>query len=105
MQTQKLRRKFLGLLSASVSGAALVLVGRPVPVDAAADDSEKGKSFSGTSKSGKFNEALEAAIQAAVKSAPGADRQAKWTLNAVSGIKGGITGQNDITVTINAVVS
>ena len=64
----------------------------------------KGKLYSGTSKKGDFKEALDLAIKAALDSAPGADRQAKWTLEKISGVNGGITATRELTVTIKATI-
>jgi len=63
------------------------------------------KTFQGTSKAGSFQKALDAAIQAALQSAPGADRLVTWTLKKVAGRRGGIAGFTDITVTIAARIS
>jgi hypothetical protein len=104
METQKPRRNFLGLLGASLSGVAFALVGRLAPAGEAIDEPKKEKPFSGTSKKGDFNEALEAAIKAALASTHVSDAQAKWTMKEVSGIKGGIAGRNELTVTIYAIV-
>ena len=104
METQKPRRKFLGLLGASLSGVVYALVGRLASAGEAIDEPKKEKQFSGTSKKGDFNEALEAAIKAAMTSAHVVDGQAKWSMKEVSGIKGGIAGRNEITVTIYAIV-
>ena len=63
------------------------------------------KTFQGTSKVGNLQKALDAAIQAALKSAPGSDRMATWTLKKVAGRHGGIAGFRDVTVTIGARIS
>jgi hypothetical protein len=64
--------------------------------------------FSGTSKKGNFQEALDHAIKEAEDklSAGGADIQINWHLLIVSGVKGGITGLHSLTVEIyaNAIV-
>ena len=62
--------------------------------------------FSGTSKNGNFQEALDSAIQAAADklSGGGADIRITWHLLFVSGVRGGIIGQNDLTVEIFATV-
>lgn len=104
MVERKPRRNFLGLLGASLSGAAVVVLGRAAPARGAIEDAKKGEAFSGTSKTGDLKEALEAAIQAALDSTKVVDAQAAWTIKEVSGIKGGIAGRNEITVTIDAVV-
>jgi hypothetical protein len=104
MKTQKPRRNFLGLLGASLSGLAFAVVGRPAAAGEPIDEPKKEKLFSGTSKKGDFSEALEAAIKAALASTTVSDAQAKWTMKEVSGVKGGIAGLNDLTVTIYATV-
>jgi hypothetical protein len=63
------------------------------------------RTFKGTSKTGNVQKALDAAIQAAQQAVPGADRIIVWTLKAVSGRQGGITGLREVTVTIRARVS
>lgn len=62
--------------------------------------------FSGTSKKGNFQEALDAAIKTAADKLGegGADIRINWHLLFVSGARGGIIGQNDLTVEIFAVV-
>lgn len=59
--------------------------------------------FSGTSNKGNFEEALERAIEAA--KAGGADVRVTWKLLVVHGVSGGIIGQNDLTVEIEATLS
>ncbi|HEX8432208.1 MAG TPA: hypothetical protein VF625_13050 [Longimicrobium sp.] len=57
--------------------------------------------FTGTSNHGDFQEALGLAIEAAVP--PGtSDWLVEWRLAEMSGSKGGIAGQNSLTVTIEA---
>jgi hypothetical protein len=73
--------------------------------DAKKADKAKKKVFQGTSKKGNFQEALELAIQAAQKAAPGADRQVLWTLKEAAGRHGGIAGLNEVTVTIESRIS
>lgn len=58
--------------------------------------------FTGTADNGDFNLALRLAINAA-KEGLGADL-VLWTLLVVSGANGGIVGQNDLTVEIEASV-
>jgi hypothetical protein len=58
--------------------------------------------FSGTSNHGNFEEALGYAIKAAADALGGADIRVNWYLLLVSGVNGGITGQNDLTVEIAA---
>jgi hypothetical protein len=63
------------------------------------------RTFKGTSKNGNVQKALDAAIQAALQSAQGADRMVQWTLKVISGRRGGIAGFNEVTVAIRARVS
>jgi hypothetical protein len=101
------RRSFLGLLGMGASGSVLLaLTGeagagarRPKPRGATR------ATYRGTSKKGNLQEALDLAVQAAQKAAPGADWQVAWTLKEVSGREGGIAGLNEVTVTIEATVS
>jgi hypothetical protein len=67
-------------------------------------DAKAGKPFTGTSRKGDFQAALDDAIAAALTAARVVDGQAKWTLKEIHGVKGGIAGRNEISVTINAVV-
>lgn len=60
------------------------------------------KKFKGTSNKGDFQEALTKAVTKALTSVPGADILVKWTMVSVNGEKGGITGKNSLTVTIDA---
>jgi flavin-binding protein dodecin len=59
------------------------------------------KKYSGTSK-GDFQEALAKALAKAENSTGGADFLIKWTFVSAKGEKGGITGKNSLTVTIEA---
>jgi len=61
--------------------------------------------YTGSSKNGNFQEALADAIKNAHKAAPGADRQIRWTLHQVSGVNGGISPLNTLTVEIEATVT
>ena len=56
--------------------------------------------FTGTADNGDINIALRLAIQAA-KEGLGADL-VLWTMLVVSGANGGVVGQNDLTVEIEA---
>jgi hypothetical protein len=56
--------------------------------------------YSGTADNGDINAALRLAIQAA-KEGLGADL-VTWTLLVVFGANGGVVGQNDLTVEIEA---
>jgi hypothetical protein len=58
--------------------------------------------FTGTADNGDINIALALAIQAA-KEGLGADLVV-WTLLVISGANGGVVGQNDLTVEIEASV-
>lgn len=74
--------------------------GDPHGTDAPAD----GHEFEGLSKSGDFQEALNAAIAAASKhfNEGAADIQFEWKIQSVSGLHGGITGEHQVRVTITA---
>ena len=63
------------------------------------------KTFKGTVKNGNLQKALDAAIQAALNSATGADRMVTWKLKAASGRHGGIAAFNEVTVAISARIS
>jgi hypothetical protein len=82
----------------------LALAGRPARAGQDDEYKTKGKPFSGTSKKGNLDEALDEAVKAALASTNVSDAQAKWTIKHVTGIKGGIAGRNEITVTIDAIV-
>jgi hypothetical protein len=60
------------------------------------------KTFKGTSKNGNVQKALDLAIQAAQKAAPGPDRMVVWTVKEISGNHGGIAALKETTVTIKA---
>ena len=64
--------------------------------------SKKLQTFTGTSKKGNLQEAINLAIKSALYSAPGADRMVTWTLKQASGRKGGIAAFNEVTVAIAA---
>ena len=95
------RRRAVGLAAA---GAAVALT-----AGGAAAQQEKykkaGNRFSGSSRKGNFEEALADAIAKARASAPGADRQVRWTLKEVSGVNGGIDPLNILTVEIEATIT
>jgi hypothetical protein len=95
------RRRAVGLAAA---GAAALAAGS---ARAQEQPRKKGgrKPFSGSSRKGNFEEALADAINKARASAPGADRQVRWTLKEVSGVNGGIDPLNILTVEIEATVS
>jgi hypothetical protein len=72
----------------------------------AQDEARKcGQRYSGSSRSGNLQEALADAIQTALAAAPGADRQVRWTLKEVSGVRGGFSPLNTLTVEIEATVT
>jgi len=102
MKSRKSRRSFLGL--AGVTAAGVALVGGPAVRgnESPKETKPKGKEFSGTSKTGNLQEALELALKAAMDAAPGADRQVRWTLCGIAGRQGGLVPANEVTVTIDA---
>ncbi|SIN70511.1 hypothetical protein SAMN05444166_0270 [Singulisphaera sp. GP187] len=101
MATGNDRRNFLNALGAGASG---VLLASAAGATNAADELGNGKVFKGTSKQGDIKEALDTAIQAAMASARGNDRQVRWTFKSLSGVNGGIIGAHEVTVTIEAVI-
>jgi hypothetical protein len=63
------------------------------------------RSFEGSSKSGKFQKALNAAMKElgkALSEGGVADASASWKLDSVTGAVGGIAGLSRLTVTIKA---
>jgi len=63
------------------------------------------RTFEGSSKSGKLQKALNAALKElndALSEGKVADASAKWTLASVTGNVGGIAGLNRLTVIIKA---
>jgi hypothetical protein len=96
------RRRAVGLAAAGAAGALAAGGAR-----AQQEQHKKGggERFSGSSRKGHFEEALVDAINKARASAPGADRQVRWTLKEVSGVNGGIDPLNILTVEIEATVS
>jgi hypothetical protein len=105
MESRRGRRSFLGLLGVGTSGSLLLALGQGAGAQSPqAGSQKKGKreTFRGTSNQGNLQEALDLAIQAAQKAAPGADRRVEWTLKEVSGREGGFAPVNEVTVTIEA---
>ena len=56
--------------------------------------------FEGTSNKGSFQQALDAAIQAALDAEPRPDHGVKWSLVQTRGVRGTLLGSNDLTVII-----
>ena len=84
----------------TAAGAAAVLAAGSARAQGQA---RKGhKLFAGGSRNGNIQEALADAITKAHAAAPGADRQVRWTLKEVSGVNGGISPLNTLTVEIEA---
>ena len=79
---------------------------RITPMAKKAVKTSKGeRTFEGTSKSGKFQKALNSALKEldeALGKGKVADASAAWKLATVSGNVGGIAGVNRLTVTIKA---
>jgi hypothetical protein len=92
------RRGFFYFLGACGTGALLLLL----PVTPTAIGARR--KFSGTSKSGSFEEALGHAIAAAERSAGHPDALVTWTLDSVSGRNGGVAGLRELKVVIQATV-
>ena len=102
MKSRNSRRAFLGLAGVGAAGVTL-LAGRAAHGGERPNDAKpKGKEFSGTSKTGNLQEALELALKTAMDAAPGADRQVSWTLKTISGRQGGLVPANEVRVTIDA---
>lgn len=85
--------------------AALALVSFQKPIERATPTpvtDGKTHTYVGTSEEGKFQEALDAALELASDAAAktGADQQFTWVLGPVTGTRGGITGKRAIAVTI-----
>ncbi|MBV8077977.1 MAG: hypothetical protein JO284_16340 [Planctomycetaceae bacterium] len=89
----------------TAAGAAVAFAAGSVQAQGGAR--KGGQRHSGSSQRGDLQEALTAAIQAALAAAPGAeaDRQVRWTLKEVSGVNGGFLAQNTVTVEIEATVT
>jgi hypothetical protein len=102
MKSRRSRRAFLGL--AGVGAAGITLLAGPAArgEESPKEAKPKGKEFSGTSKTGNLQEALELAIKTAMDAAPGADRQVRWALKGISGRQGGLVPANEVMVTIEA---
>jgi len=99
MGQQHDRRGFLRLLGLAGGAAALTITGEETHADTPK------KRFSGTSRKGDVQEALQSAIAAAERSVRHPDAMVEWTLKSVAGRSGGIAGFNEITVTIEAKVT
>ena len=97
------RRRAVTLAAA---GAAAAIGGGDARAQEARGQAEArkggGRRYTGTSKQGDLKEALDLAINKALKAAPGADRQVRWTLQEISGVRGGFVPTNEVTVTIEA---
>ena len=68
--------------------------------DRAGSAAARRRNFEGTSARGNVQEAVTKAVEAAVKSLPGADRLVQWELVKLSGQKGGIQGLDEVKATI-----
>src|SRR5262245_51164608 len=103
MNAHKSRRRFLGLVGAVAAGG-VVLAAPATDAEEPKKNYVKLPEFTGTSKKGNLQDALDAAIQTALDSAKGADRMVTWSLKKVSGREGGIAGFNEVTVVIEGTV-
>ena len=102
MTSQRSRRRFLGLAGAS----AALAIGASRSGGQEAGKADKPKTFTGTSNKGSLQEAIELAIQAALKSAPAAvgNRQVRWALKETTGVFGtNRIVMNSLTATIAVV--
>lgn len=88
----------------TAAGAAAAFVARGVHGRAQSEARKAECRYSGNSKNGNLQEALDDAVQKALAAAPGADRQVRWTLKEVSGVKGGFAPLNTLTVEIEATI-
>ena len=95
------RRGFMRLFGAAAATTGLVLTGQ----EGHGEESQRRKTFKGTSKNGDFDEALQKAIASAERSVRHPDAMVEWTLKSVSGRNGGIAGFRDMTVSIEARVT
>jgi hypothetical protein len=102
MKSRRSRRAFLGLAGVGAAGVTLLAGSDARGGESPKESKPKGKEFSGTSKTGNLQEALELAIKTAMDAAPGADRQVSWVLKGISGRQGGLVPANEVTVTIEA---
>ena len=92
------RRTFLRLLAGTGITVGLATAGQ----EGHGDDYKR--TFKGTSKTGKLEEAIQSAVSAAESSVRHPDAMVDWTLKSVAGRSGGIAGFNEVTVTIEAAV-
>ena len=82
----------------SAAGAVAVLAAESALADT--PTFKGGTCYTGSSKKGNFQEALDDAIKKAHDAVPGADRQIRWTFKQASGVNGGISPLNTIAVEI-----
>lgn len=61
--------------------------------------------FEGTSGNGKFQDALQDAVQEALKNIIHTDPMVSFTVKKITGRRGGIAGFNELTVVIEAELS
>src|SRR4051812_4250866 len=90
----------LGAGSAAAQGQSKGVRGNAADAPSPRESRKGGRrhTYSGSSIKGNFEDALKDAINKARAAAPGADRQVRWTLKEVSGVNGGISPLNTLTV-------
>ena len=103
MPARKSRRNFLGLIGAGATATALAAAG-VAAADAPKNAKGDKKMYAARRTKGSLEEALDLAVEAAVKDAPGADALVTWTLVQVKGRQGSATGVSEVMVAIEASV-
>jgi hypothetical protein len=107
MILQRQRRSFLSAFGLGSLATMLLPGPRGARAEQPADQpGHRGgrKTYSGTSKKGDIEEALQLAINSAIPQGQ-ADRLVVWSLKEITGRSGGIAGFNEVTVTIEATLS
>lgn len=96
------RRLFVWLLSALAPLATAAALGaQPGQPQPGAQPVRPGpRVYEGVSRRGDFQEALNDALQRALRVLPGADRQVRYRVREITGERGGIAGLNLLRVTI-----
>src|ERR1044071_9161677 len=97
------RRTFLRLLAGTGIAVGLAADGQEGHGDEYKHTEYK-RTFKGTSKGGKLDEAVRNAVAAAERSVRHPDAMVDWSLKSIAGRSGGIAGFNEMTVTIEAEV-
>jgi hypothetical protein len=95
------RRRAVSLTAAA---AAAAFIARSAQGRAQGEASKGGQRYSGHSRKGDLQQALDDAIQKALTASPGSGRQVRWALKEVSGVRGGFAPLNTLTVEVEATV-